>query len=200
MGFELMCVRLWFWLGQEMAEHSCGRTQNEGDSGRSVLACPSSCYHCLGTNRAYSTPAVTPHTCGHAEFRCRWPNIRAAESPVPTGSQAKQMWATWPHQSLPTTLLAGYLEIILVQAKWHGGGGGDLPNLLLSGGEKVSSDLKGSLVEWRVMDMIFWSLSSDRASTPSPEVTWAPWAGLPPDALQGRVADFHQREMSSQAK
>ena len=128
MGFELMCVRLWFWLGQEMAEHSCGRTQNEGDSGRSVLACPSSCYHCLGTNRAYSTPAVTPHTCGHAEFRCRWPNIRAAESPVPTGSQAKQMWATWPHQSLPTTLLAGYLEIILVQAKWHGGGGGALPN------------------------------------------------------------------------
>ena len=200
MGFKLMCVRLWFWLGQEVAEHSCGRTQNEGDSGRSALACPSSCYHCFGTNRARSTPAFTPHTCGHAEFRCSWPNSRAAESPVPMGSQAKQVWATWPHQSLLTTLLADYLEILLVQAKRDGVEEGLLLMLLLSGAGKVSSDLNGNLVEWRVMDIIFWSLSSDIACPTSPKVTWAPWAGLPPDALQSRVADFHQREMSSQAK
>ena len=88
-----------------------------------------------------------------------------------------------------------------MQAKWDGVQEGLLLMLPLSGAGDVSSDLRGDLVERRVMGMIFWSLSSDRASPPpGPEVTWAPWAGLLPDALQDRVADFHQREMSSQAK
>lgn len=39
-----------------------------------------------------------------------------------------------------------------------------------------------------------------RAGPPTtPELTWAPWAGLPPDALRGRAADFYRREVSSQA-
>lgn len=92
MGFK--CVG---WE-REVAERRRRRVQSEGD----LQICPGSSQ--LLPPLPWDNQGL-PHTGGPEEFRCMWSDVRAAESCVLTGSQAKQVWTTWPQQTLPTFCL-----------------------------------------------------------------------------------------------